>query len=133
LTKKETDGLRLFSFRSVTSPCSRYRRVSHAAINFTAVPTPSSLRIFPPASAARRRKIREDILRVVQGRAYLPLEQPIPPIHRVGPVMTSPALAVVAGCLADDQAHLDGIAQADETIAQFGLAVEGLDLVLQVA
>ena len=61
------------------------------------------------------------------------LQQPIAPIHRVGTVVTAAALAVVAGGLADDQAHFDGVAQADQAVAQLGLAVEGLDLVLQVA
>ena len=47
--------------------------------------------------------------------------------------MTAAALAVVAGSLPDDQSHFDGVAQADQAVAQLGLAIEGLDLVLQVA
>jgi hypothetical protein len=60
------------------------------------------------------------------------LQQPVPPIHTVHRVVAAPALAVMAGCLPHDQAQLDCIAQADQTVAELGLAVESLDLVLQV-
>ena len=46
--------------------------------------------------------------------------------------MTAPTLSVVTGGLGDDQAHLDGVTQTDQTVAQLGLTVEGLDLVLHV-
>ena len=46
--------------------------------------------------------------------------------------MTAPALPVVTRRLCHDECHLDRVAQADEAVAQLGLAVKGLGLVLQV-
>jgi len=47
--------------------------------------------------------------------------------------MAAAAGAVMAGGLGHDQAHFHGVAQPDKTVAELGAAVEGLDLVLQVA
>jgi len=47
--------------------------------------------------------------------------------------MAAPALAVVPCGIGNDQSGFHRIPQADQTITQFGFAIESFDLVLQVA